>query len=1131
MNAKKLLGPSSFAVLALFATLAWSEPPKAVLNVRQAGGMDIDLDLDSLEDDLTDAADSAETAVDDALDAADDAADDAVADVADAEDDALDAADDALDAAVEDVADAVEDVADAADDATEEVEDAADAAVDDIADAAADAAEEVEDVADAAVEDVADAAADAAEEVEDVADAAVEEVADAADDATEEVEDVADAAVEEVADAADDATEEVEDVADAADDAVEEVEDVADAAVEEVEDVADAADDAVEEVEEVADAAVEEAGEDDDFGGDLIEEVVDDDGVADVADAAPADEVVDGELGDNLADPDDDLVDDLDAGAFASDDAPADPMAKPLSEIATLEQARRELLITHGIDCVKQGNNLLAIGSWDHANDKFDEALKYLVELDMEKTHPYIEEATRGKGEAYYRLALDRVEARAYEDALKNCREARRLLHPKANELYAEITKLQREPPPPPPVPVVKWWNGKEYKAMRERIDDRMGVAKQFYACGDYVACRREVELLLHDYPWCDEALNLLRRLYIREHQYVDEERRTTRDGMLRDVTGKWTPRTYGVDFIKGDVTGGVTVAGNDEPNKGKAQDLSVETRIRQKMESIVIPEIEFRQANIADVISFLGDASREYDDENVAAADRGVNFVLDIGDMGGGESEDAGFGGGGGDIFAAPAEPAAASSGGIPLLTIKSHYVTLLSTLDLIMDMAGLKYRIQGNVVKIMPKNKADSTLIHRMYNVLPSIDQHVNTIGGAAGGGSGDAGDPFALTPGSSEGTSDWKNFFGQLGVNWPDGSSVKYMPSIGKLVVMNTADNLATLEQVLGALNVTPFQVEIEVRFVEVGQTDLNSLGLEWILNDNWEMSEKKNDSWLGPQSRRRMVMEKGNLTGGFNFLPQNQRETINNGGGIADNVATFTSILTNPELSVVLHALANKTNADLLSAPKVVAQTGAQATIKSVVEYIYPTEYDVQMLESNNNNNDSSTYTGAVVEPQNFQTREVGVILQVTPRVSSDGSRISLDMTPSVVSIPTWKNYGSTYPVYGDQNLITGQRQVEYVQLNMEQPFFPVRSLATSVDIYNGSTVVMGGMITEERYSEEDKIPILGDIPILGRLFRYQYDQSEKKNLLIFVSARLVDPAGRTIDSAGTIPGRNALEGLF
>ena len=790
-------------------------------------------------------------------------------------------------------------------------------------------------------------------------------------------------------------------------------------------------------------------------------------------------------------------------------------MAKPLSEISELEKARRKLLVDHGFDCVRQGNKLLEIGSWDHAKEKFDEALKYLLELDMEKTHPVIEEATRGKGEAFYRIAIDRMEARAYDDALKNCREARRLLHPKANDLYAEITKLQREPPPVPPPPIVPMWKDKDYVAMREKIDDRMRVAKEYYACGLYTDCRREVELLLREYPWCDEALSLLRRLAIREHQYVDEERRTTRDLMMRDVTGKWTPRTWGVDYSKGDP--GVKVTEQADPAKNGGQDLSVETRIRQKMESIVIPEIEFRQANIADVISFLGDASREHDEPDVAAADRGVNFVLDIGDMGGGESSsDDGFGGG---LFDTPSEPAAASSGGIPLLTIKSHYVTLLSTLDLIMDMAGLKYRIQGNVVKIMPKNKADGTLIHRMYNVLPSIDQHINTIGGASGG-SGDSGDPFAIASGTSEGTSDWKAFFSQLGVNWPDGSSVKYMPQIGKLVVMNTADNLATLEQVLGALNVTPFQVEIEVRFVEVGQTDLNSLGLEWILNDNYEISEKKNDSGLGSQSRRRLIMESGNVTRGFDFLSGNTRETVNSGSPILDNVATFTSVLTNPELSVVLHALANRTNADLLSAPKVVAQTGAQATIKSVVEYIYPTEFDVQMLESNNNNNDSSTYTGAVVEPQNFQTREVGVILQVTPRVSSDGSRITLDLTPTVVSIPTWRDYGYTYPV----DLRSGAG----FHLTMEQPFFPVRSLATSVDIYNGSTVVMGGMITEERYAVEDKIPIIGDIPVLGRLFRYSYDQSEKKNLLIFVTARLVDPAGRSIDSAGTaIVGEGAL----
>ena len=76
--------------------------------------------------------------------------------------------------------------------------------------------------------------------------------------------------------------------------------------------------------------------------------------------------------------------------------------------------------------------------------------------------------------------------------------------------------------------------------------------------------------------------------------------------------------------------------------------------------------------------------------------------------------------------------------------------------------------------------------------------------------------------------------------------------------------------------------------------------------------------------------------------------------------------------------------------------------------------------------------------------------------------------------------------------------------------------------------------MGGMIREERFTEEDKIPILGDIPIIGHLFRYKYDQSDKRNLLIFVTARLVDPAGRDVKSssgAGLLGASAQAEGEF
>jgi len=222
-----------------------------------------------------------------------------------------------------------------------------------------------------------------------------------------------------------------------------------------------------------------------------------------------------------------------------------------------------------------------------------------------------------------------------------------------------------------------------------------------------------------------------------------------------------------------------------------------------------------------------------------------------------------------------------------------------------------------------------------------------------------------------------------------------------------------------------------------------------------------------------------------------------------------------VLTNPELSVILHALQQRGHTDLLSAPKITTQSGQQATIKVVTEYIYPTEFETEGISGGNNNNNVGGSTsrgtvGAVVTPSSFETREVGVILEVMPEVSPEGQMINLTLSPEVVSEPTWRNYGSSYTSYDpDGNPITQQ-------LNMEQPFFHTRNLRTNLLIYNGATVVMGGMITENRQDVDDKIPLLGDIPLVGRLFRSRYEHSVKRNLLIFVTARLVDPSGRALD---------------
>ena len=85
--------------------------------------------------------------------------------------------------------------------------------------------------------------------------------------------------------------------------------------------------------------------------------------------------------------------------------------------------------------------------------------------------------------------------------------------------------------------------------------------------------------------------------------------------------------------------------------------------------------------------------------------------------------------------------------------------------------------------------------------------------------------------------------------MGVQWPEGSTIMYIKTIGKLRVKNTYDNLAELEKALTELNVDQKLVEIEARFVEVCQEDLNSLGFEWILNSDYAIGSRALASWAG------------------------------------------------------------------------------------------------------------------------------------------------------------------------------------------------------------------------------------------------------------------------------------------
>jgi general secretion pathway protein D len=145
--------------------------------------------------------------------------------------------------------------------------------------------------------------------------------------------------------------------------------------------------------------------------------------------------------------------------------------------------------------------------------------------------------------------------------------------------------------------------------------------------------------------------------------------------------------------------------------------------------------------------------------------------------------------------------------------------------------------------------------------------------------------------------------------------------------------------------------------------------------------------------------------------------------------------------------------------------------------------------------------------------NTQQVETGPLLDVVPYVLSDGYTINLTLIPSLTDF----NGYDTPPVIGS---VTGGLNV--VQLPVILPDFTVRQVVTTVNIWDNQTVVIGGLVSSTITTEKDKIPMLGDLPFFGKLFQSQNKSSVKKNLMIFVTATIVDPAGNRVHSDDELP---------
>jgi len=259
----------------------------------------------------------------------------------------------------------------------------------------------------------------------------------------------------------------------------------------------------------------------------------------------------------------------------------------------------------------------------------------------------------------------------------------------------------------------------------------------------------------------------------------------------------------------------------------------------------------------------------------------------------------------------------------------------------------------------------------------------------------------------------------------------------------------------------------------------------------------------------------------------------------GSTVAPGIFSVAGVFTDPQFQTVIRGLSQKKGVDLMSAPSVTTKSGTRATMEVTREFIYPTEFDPPQLPQAGGGGIGGGGTSALIAtpttPTAFEMRQTGVRLEAEPTVGADGNTIELTLAPEVVEFDGFINYGSPInsPAGSNFQILTlgagGQTIVPIVSTErlltaniINQPIFSVRKVTTGVSIWDGQTVGLGGLIREDVQDVEDKIPVLGDLPFVGRLFKSEAEQHFKRNLMIFVTAHLIDPSGQRITKVGATP---------
>jgi MSHA biogenesis protein MshL len=379
--------------------------------------------------------------------------------------------------------------------------------------------------------------------------------------------------------------------------------------------------------------------------------------------------------------------------------------------------------------------------------------------------------------------------------------------------------------------------------------------------------------------------------------------------------------------------------------------------------------------------------------------------------------------------------------------ISVNFEGLTLREALDAIFAPTPFLYRVNSPTLYV----KLTDTRIFELGRIPLKITSTMSAGGDVLGSipNAGGISGQFQIT-GSTD--AEAADFWGQLekGLQSIVSEGGKFFVNqlAGVVTVTDRKKNLKLVEDFIRKVKSSlARQVSIEAEVVEVSLEQAQSWGIDWSAVHSF-LLENKNVEIGASQSL-----------------------------GLTGSVIEFTT--SRHDASLVLDMLGRYGEVNVLSKPQVSVMNGQTAMINvgQVISY-----WELTGISGGTQIGD------AVIFPEQ-KTVLLGLAMGVTPFITSDGY-VTLQVLPMLSDASTWSEFQ-----FQDQTL--------------KAPNIDIREASTQVRLKNGETVVIGGLITSKRTDSENKIPVLGDLPLLGYLFKRKEKVEERAELVIFLTPRITD----------------------